>query len=74
MKDTKRKYQRAFIPTDPQGKHRSQIEIMNWKVELEAKKKQERRQAVMGWITTISSVIAALAAVAGVLIQLLSGK
>lgn len=70
MKDKKGKYQRAFIPTNPQDQHRSQIELMNWKAELEAEKKQNFRNAILGWVTAISAVIAALAAVAGVVIQL----
>ena len=70
MKDKNKKNQRAFIPTNPQDQHRSQIELMNWKAELEAEKKQNFRNAILGWVTAISAVIAALAAVAGVVIQL----
>jgi len=72
MKDKRPKYQRAFIPSDPQDQYRTQLEVMNWRAELDAEKKKDRRNAILGWITAISAVIAALAAVAGVVIQLVS--
>lgn len=72
MKEEKDKYQRAFIPSNPQDKHRSQIEIMNWKAELEAEKRRERRETRRFIITTVISSIAAISAMTGVLIQLLS--
>lgn len=64
----------VFFPSDPSDRHRTEIEAREWRKEQEKNRKRERRNVVMGWITTISAVIAALAAVAGVLIQLLSGR
>ncbi len=65
---------RAFIPSDPQDKHRSQIEIMNWEANLKEKKDREKREARRFWFTAICSAIAAVAAVAGVVLQLIPAQ
>lgn len=63
---------RGFIPSDPNDNQRSQIEIENWKAELESAKKREKRDTRRYWLTTVCAVIAAIAAVAGVVLQLIA--
>lgn len=72
MKSKEVNHMRTFIPSNPQDPNRSQIEIMNWQAELEAEKRRERRETRRFIITTVVSGIAAVAAMSGVLIQLLS--
>lgn len=60
----------SFFPSDPNDKIRTQVEIRDWQQSISEKKKAQKRENIRFWITTILSAIAALAAVAGVLIQL----
>lgn len=63
----------VLFPSDPNDRSRTQAEIRNWELEQTAKRKAERREAKRFWVTTIIAGIAALASVAGVIIQLVSG-
>lgn len=63
---------RGFMPSAPNDKQRSQIEIANWRAELEAAKKREKRDTRRYWLTTVCAIIAAIAAVAGVVLQLIA--
>lgn len=58
------------MPSDPSDKQKSRIEEMNWKAGLEDKKKQKKIEARRFVITTVIASIAAVAAVAGLLLQL----
>lgn len=62
---------RAFIPSDPQDKHRSQIEIMNWEAELKEQrlrgKRENRRFIITTVVSTVAAVGALVAAVASVI-------
>ncbi len=62
---------RVFTPSDPHDKHKSQIELMNWEADLKEKKDRAKRESRRFWFTAICSAIAAVAAVAGVLLQLI---
>ena len=72
MKDKGSRPQRAFIPSNPQDKHRSQIEIMNWQAELEAEKKQDNRETRRFIVTPVISSIAAVGAVVAAVVSVLS--
>lgn len=61
---------RAFMPSDPSDKQKSRIEEMNLKAGLEEKKEQKKIETRRFIITTIIASIAAVAAVAGLLLQL----
>lgn len=60
----------AFFPSDPSDRHRTQAELKEWKDELERRKKIEKRETIRFWVTTVIAAVAALAAVAGVVLQL----
>lgn len=60
----------SFYPSDPNDWHRTQGEMRDWESEQNEKKKSKRKESFRFWLTTILSGIAAVAAVAGVLIQL----
>lgn len=49
---------RGFIPSDPQDWHRTQIELMNWKADLDEAKKKQRTETRRYWITTAIAVLA----------------
>lgn len=49
---------KGFIPSNPQDWHRTQIEMMNWKADLEDAKKKQRRETRRYWITTAIALIA----------------
>lgn len=61
---------RAFYPSHPEDRMRSEQEAAEWRANLEEEKRLKKRDNIRFWITTILSGIAAVAAVAGVLIQL----
>ena len=65
----KEKIHRGFIPSNPQNQFQTQVEINNWRADLAEKKAQYRLQV---W-SFILSAIAALAAVAGLILQIVRG-
>lgn len=58
------------MPSDPSDKQKTRIEEMNWKADLEDKKEQKKIETRRFIITTVIASIAAVAAVAGLLLQL----
>jgi len=54
---------RAFMPSDPSDKQRSQIETMNWRAELEEKRAKEKMETRRFIITTVIASVAASAAI-----------
>lgn len=63
---------RAFIPSDPRDKHRSQIEIMNWEAELKEQRLRDKRENRRFIITTAVSTVAAVAAVVAAVASVIS--
>lgn len=59
-----------FIPSDPNDRLRTMAELNDWKQSIKKEKEKEKRENRRFIITTVLSGIAALAAVAGVIIQL----
>jgi hypothetical protein len=59
-----------FIPSDPNDRLRTMAELNDWKQSIKKEKEKEKRDNRRFIITTVLSCIAALAAVAGVIIQL----
>ena len=60
----------TFIPSDPKDRLRTMAELNDWEQTLKKAKESEKRENRRFIITTVLSGIAALAAVAGVIIQL----
>lgn len=60
---------RAFIPSDPQDWHKTQIEEMNWKADLEEAKKKQKIEAHRYWITTAIAVAALITAIVSIVLQ-----
>ncbi len=63
---------RAFYPSHPEDPIKSAQETAEWRAQLEEEKRAKRTETIRFWITTVLAGIAAVAAVAGVLIQLVS--
>lgn len=59
-----------FIPSDPNDRLITMAELNDWKQSIKKEKEKEKRENRRFIITTVLSGIAALAAVAGVIIQL----
>ncbi len=62
----------SFFPSDPHDAFRTRAEMQDWKEAENERKAQKKRDRVQFIVTTVLSGIAALAAVAGVIIQLVS--
>ncbi len=60
----------TFIPSDPKDRLRTMAELNDWEQTIKKAKESEKRENRRFIITTVLSGIAALAAVAGVIIQL----
>lgn len=60
----------TFIPSDPKDWLRTMAELNDWEQTIKKAKESEKRENRRFIITTVLSGIAALAAVAGVIIQL----
>lgn len=60
----------TFIPSDPKNRLRTMAELNDWEQTIKKAKESEKRENRRFIITTVLSGIAALAAVAGVIIQL----
>jgi hypothetical protein len=63
-------YMPTFIPSDPKDRLRTMAELNDWEQTIKKAKESEKRENRRFIITTVLSGIAALAAVAGVIIQL----
>lgn len=59
-----------FFPTNPHDRYRTMVELNAWESEQKKLKKKEKRETILFWITAVCSIIAAVAAVAGVVLQL----
>lgn len=64
----------TFFPTDPADKIKTQAQCKDLETARAEQEKQKKRETRRFIITTFLSGIAALAAVAGVIIQLVSGQ
>jgi hypothetical protein len=62
----------VFFPSDPCDKVKTQAELRHYEEELENRRKQQKRDDVRFWISAVLSGIAAMAAVVGVILQLVS--
>lgn len=62
----KNKHHRGFVASNPQDKYRTDIERENWFADREDAKLQKKIQL----LSLILSAIAALAAVAGLIVQI----
>lgn len=62
----------SFFPSEPNNHAKTQAELRAYELRREAEKKEQRKETFRFWITAVLSGIAALAAVAGVLIQVAS--
>jgi hypothetical protein len=60
----------AFFPSDPQDKLRANAEANDWKVAARKRAEWEKRENRRFVVTAALSAVAALAAVAGVILQL----
>ncbi len=63
---------RTFRPSDPLDTYKSQIEIENWKVELDEKKTQEKKEKRRFIITAVISAVSAVAAVVAAVASVIS--
>lgn len=64
----------TFYPSDPHNTMQTQAEEADWKAANAEKKAKEKRDTRRFIVTAVLSGIAALAAVAGVIIQLVSAQ
>lgn len=63
-----------MIPTNPQDRARTNAEVREWRENIEKQLKREKKEDRRFWITVAVSSVAALAAVAGIVIQLVLAK